>query len=91
MIVSADVDQVAKLAFAEAERHPARSPERRAACHAWSALITSPTVAAAKRAVATFGAPEVQAAAAELLDRLTQDVPAAQGRGAAPNRTGEPR
>lgn len=70
MIVAVDVDQLAALAYAEAERHPARSPERRAACHAWSALITSPSVAAAKRAIATFGDERTQVAALELLHRL---------------------
>lgn len=76
MIVSADVDQVAALVFAEAERHPARSAERRAACHAWSALITSPTVAAARRAVQSFGHPATQSSALALLDRLTrQETP----------------
>lgn len=70
MIVAADVDQLAAAVFGEAERHPARSPERRAACHAWSALITSPTVAAAARAIATFGDEVTQAGALEVLHRV---------------------
>jgi hypothetical protein len=70
VIVAVDVDQFAAPAFAEAERHPARSADRRAACHAWSALITSPTAAAAKRAIGTFGDPATQAAAIDLLHRL---------------------
>lgn len=73
MIASADVDQLAALVFAEAERHPARSPGRRAACHAWASLITSPTVAAARRAVATFGDQATQAAALELLDKIATE------------------
>jgi hypothetical protein len=70
VIVSVDAGQLAALAFAEAERHAARTPERRAACHAWSALITSPTAAAAKRAIATFGTERTQADALDLLHRL---------------------
>ena len=70
MIVSVDAGQLAAAVFAEAERHPARSPERRAACHAWSALITSPTVSAALKAIATFGDTATQQAAAEVLHRV---------------------
>lgn len=70
MIADAAVDQLAAVVFAEAEQHPARTPERRAASHLWAALITSPTIAAAGRAVATFGDEETQHAAAGLLGRL---------------------
>ena len=73
MILAVDVDQLAAAIFAEAERHPARSPERRAACHAWSALITSPTVSAALKAIGTFGDPETQQAAAEVLHRVASE------------------
>jgi hypothetical protein len=38
MIVAVDLEQLAELAFAGAGRHPARSPERRAAGHLWIAL-----------------------------------------------------
>jgi hypothetical protein len=61
---------LADLARAEAERHPLRSAERRAAAHLWAGLITSPTVSAARSAVATFGTAETQAAALGLLGRL---------------------
>lgn len=63
-------DQLAAAVLAEAQRHPVRSPERRAAAHAWAALITSPTISAARSAIATFGTPQTQAAALELLRRL---------------------
>jgi len=53
-----------------AESHPPRTPERRAAAHAWAALITSPTVSAARAAIGSFGTPQTQAAALELLGRL---------------------
>lgn len=63
-------DQLAAAVLAEAQRHPPRSPERRAAAHLWASLITSPAVSAARSAVATFGTAETQAAALELLGRL---------------------
>lgn len=70
MIVSVTVDELAAAVFAEAEAHSPRTPERRAACHAWSALITSPTVPAAVRAIETFGDPGTQEAARAVLYRL---------------------
>lgn len=70
MIIAIDADQFAAEVFAEAQRHPARSPERRAAAHAWAALITSSTVTAAQRAIKTFGAEQTQRDALELLGRL---------------------
>lgn len=71
MIVSVDAEQLAAEVFAEGQRHPARSPERRAAAHAWASLITSSTVTAARSAIATFGDELTQRAALELLHRLT--------------------
>jgi hypothetical protein len=73
MIISVDAEQLAAAVLAEAEQHPARTPERRAACHLWSALITSPTVDAARKAIATFGEPETQADAEQLLGRLLKE------------------
>ena len=70
MIVSVDAEQLAATVFAEAQRHKPRTSGRRAACHLWAALITSPTVDAARRAITTFGAAQTQAAALELLDRI---------------------
>lgn len=72
MIVAVDLEQLAELAFAEAERHPARSPERRAAGHLWIALTIPParSLDAARHAVASFGTPHAQAAAIDLLHRL---------------------
>lgn len=66
----AEISELAGDVLAEAQWHPVRSPERRAAAHAWAALITSPTVSAARTAVATFGTAETQAAALELLGGL---------------------
>lgn len=68
--VTADADTLAELARLEAERHPPGTAERRAAAHLWAALITSPTVDAARRANGTFGAGNVQADALTLLHRL---------------------
>ena len=65
-------DPLAAAVLAEARRHPVRSPERRAAAHLWASLITSPTVSAARSALATFGAVETQAAALELLGRISE-------------------
>lgn len=66
-------EQLAAAVFAEAQRRPACSPERRAAAHAWAALITSANVSAARNAIPTFGMPQTQAAAAALLERLAAD------------------
>ncbi len=71
MIVSASVDALARLAEAEVRRH-----ERRAAAAVWAACVTSRTPEEARRALATFGTPETQSDAAQLLGRLAQDVPA---------------
>jgi hypothetical protein len=74
VIISVDAEQLAGRVFAEAQRHPARSPERRAAAHLWSALITSPSIALAKRAVRTFGGEQTQTAALALLGRLVAEL-----------------
>lgn len=89
MIVSLSADaleQLAEAARLEAEFHPARSPERRAASHLYFAMTepSARSIAAVKRAVESFGTPATQGAALELLDRLTPDVPAATAGGAAP-------
>jgi hypothetical protein len=60
---------------AESARHKARSAGRRAAGHLWVCLMTTTSAAAARRAIKTFGAPEVQADALELLDRLAKEAP----------------
>jgi hypothetical protein len=73
VIVSVDAEQLAAEVFAEAARFAARTPERRAACHLWSALITSPTVDAARRAIATFGDERTQSDAAALLGRFLKE------------------
>lgn len=70
MIVAVDAEQLAAEVFAEAQRHPARSPERRAAAHLWASLITSPTIDAARRAIRTFGSEQTQRDALEVLGRL---------------------
>lgn len=72
MKVTVDPGRLADLAQAEAERHPARTPERRAASHLWVALTVPParTLTAARTAIASFGDTTTQAAALELLHRL---------------------
>jgi hypothetical protein len=80
VIVAVNVDQLAALALAEAERHPARSHERRAASHLWVSLTVPPakSVASARNAVASFGDERTQAAALDLLHRLAAQL-AAEG------------
>jgi hypothetical protein len=78
VIVSVDAGQLADLAFAEAERYPARSPERRAASHLWVALTVPParSIASARKAIATFGDEGTQTDAVALLDKITrQETP----------------
>jgi hypothetical protein len=70
MLVTVDAEQLAAAVLAEAQRHPPRSAERRAAAHLWASLITSPTIDAARRAITTFGDDQVQADAGQLLGRL---------------------
>lgn len=72
MIVAVDLAQVAELAFAEAERHPARTAERRAAGHLAISLTVPPakSIAGARTAIASFGNERTQADALDLLHRL---------------------
>lgn len=72
MIVAVDLAALTEQVRAEAKRHPARSPERRAAGHLWIALANPPATSldAARRAVASFGTPHSQAGALALLHRL---------------------
>lgn len=73
MIVADDLEQLAELVALEAEHHPVRTPERRAASHLWVALTVPPSASldAAHRAIRSFGDNQTQAAALELLDRIT--------------------
>ena len=64
------VDRLAELAFAEACRHPVRSPARRAAAALWTALCTTSTLNGARNALPGFTTPETAAAALALMDRL---------------------
>lgn len=73
MVITVDAEQLAAAVFAEAERHQPRTPQRRAAAHLWSALITSASISAARNAVKTFGGKPAQDAALELLARLTRE------------------
>jgi hypothetical protein len=72
VITAADVGQLADEAFAEAERHPARSAERRAASHLWVACTVPParSVASARKAIASFGDERTQAGALALLSKI---------------------
>jgi hypothetical protein len=67
-----DLGRLAGLAFAEAGLHPPRSPGRRAASHLAIALTIPPakTIAAARRAVESYGAEATQRAALALLDKF---------------------
>jgi hypothetical protein len=69
VIVAVDLEQLAELARLEAERHPARTPERRAAAALWVSLITTKTVDSARSAL-VFAPLEVQADALRLLGQL---------------------
>lgn len=77
MILAVDVEQLAALAYAEAERHPARSRERRAASHLWVSLTVPPakSIGSARNAVVTFGDQRTQADALDLLGRLAREAP----------------
>jgi hypothetical protein len=79
-----DLARLAELAFAEAERHRARAPERRAASHLWVALTVPPakTLTAARNAIDSFGDQAAQADALALLEQLRHAVtqqPATEG------------
>lgn len=74
--IPVDLAQLADAAFDEAQRWPSRSPQRRAASHLWCSMTLPPakTVAAVKRAVASFGDDHVQAGAVELLHHLAEQL-----------------
>lgn len=76
MNVAVDLEQLADAAFDEAQRHPPRSPGRRAASHLWVALTVPPgrSLAAVRNAIASFGTDATQAAALELLDSLSKTL-----------------
>lgn len=74
MIVTVDGGQLADLARAEAQRHPARTPERRAAAHLWACLITTTTIGGARHAVRGFGDDRTQSGALALLGRLAAEL-----------------
>lgn len=63
-------EQLAELARARAERHPPRTPERRAAAALYIALADTRTLDAARRALSTFGTPQTRADATALLRSL---------------------
>jgi hypothetical protein len=54
-------------------QHPPRTAGRRAAAAVYVALTTTKTTQAARKALATFGDPVTRAAAATLLEELTQE------------------
>jgi hypothetical protein len=74
VIVSVDAGQLAEAARLEAGQHAPRTPARRAAAALYVALTDTGTVAAARRALASFATPEVQAAALELMHRLAAEL-----------------
>jgi hypothetical protein len=74
VIVTVDPGQLADLAHIEAKRHKPCTPERRVASALYVALTTTTSIDGAKRALAGFAAPDVEAAAIELLHRLAITV-----------------
>ena len=58
-----------------AGEHAPRTPERRAAAALHTALITTKTTDAARRALGTFGDQDTRAAACKLLDELERLTP----------------
>lgn len=79
MIVAVDQAALTELARREVERHPPRTPGRRAAAVLWVALADTGSVDAARRALSGFAAADVEQAALGLLGRLAlqagQEVP----------------
>ena len=70
MTNAALADRAARLG----RQHPPRTPQRRAAAALRSALVTTGTPDAARRALTTFCNPATAAAARELLDELEQEM-----------------
>lgn len=66
-------DTLAARVAAIGRRHPPRTPERRAAGALYASLITTKSITAARKALATFGDAETRAAAAELLGGITEE------------------
>jgi hypothetical protein len=56
-----------------ARQHPPRTAERRAAAALHTALVTTKTTEAARKALATFGDPATSADARALLEELTRE------------------
>jgi hypothetical protein len=68
------VTTLADRARQVASQHAPRTPERRAAAALHTALITTKTIDAARRALDTFGDPATRAAARQLLDQIEQET-----------------
>lgn len=71
-MTAADVEHLAQLAYAEVLASKPRTPQRRAAVCLYVAATVPParSVAAARRAVESFGSPATQRAALALLAEL---------------------
>ena len=65
---------LAELARHAAAQHPPRTPERRAAAHLHTALITTRSPTSARRVLTTFGTPQAQADAASLFHHLALEL-----------------
>ena len=74
MIVEVDAGQLAAAVLAEGQRHAPRTSQRRAAAALYVALTETSTIDGARRALAGFAAPDVEAAALELLGRLVREA-----------------
>ena len=65
---------LAALALAEAERHPPRTPQRRAAAWLWAILGDTRTLEAARRAIDEIPDQQVRSDATVLLRQLADHV-----------------
>jgi hypothetical protein len=69
-----DNQPLAELARHVAVQHAPRTPERRAAAHLHTALITTRSPTSARTALTTFGTAQAQSDAASLLHRLSLEL-----------------
>jgi len=71
---NADNGPLAELARRAAVQHAPRTLERRAAAHLYASLTSTKSPSSASRALTTFGTPQVQTDAQQLLHRLSVEL-----------------